>query len=112
MSHHEAAVYRRRAEGLRTFASEISTTSSLSLDSHAGVDTWFGPRADSCTTDLNNVQGAVRSSIDDLRIQAQRFDDTADQLEAAAWAAEHEAGRLRAEKEARRVRVEHERGLS
>lgn len=88
MSHVQAANLRRRAAHLRTLASQMEHTPSMSLQSHATVDTWRGPGAQACTDDLAAAQRAVRLAIDDLADRAWRFDRTADELEAAAIRAE------------------------
>ena len=84
MSYEQAAVYRRRAAHLRSLAAQLGSTPSLSLHLHAGVDTWFGPRADACLDDLACAQRAVHHAVDDLRTQAVAFDRHADELAAAA----------------------------
>ena len=86
MSHEQAAVLRCRASQLRTLATQMTTTPAMSLGSHAGVDTWFGPRPDACTTDLGRAQATVRTAADELRTQAFRFERHADELDAAAIA--------------------------
>ena len=88
MSHYQAAVYRQRAAHLRTLATKIENTPSMSLHLHAGVDTWYGPRPDACATDLALAQQAVRDAIDDLHTQAFAFDRRADELTAAGIRAE------------------------
>ncbi len=93
MSHHQAAVYRQRAAHLRTLASQLAHTPSMSLHLHAGVDTWYGPRPDACAADLALAQQAVHNAIDDLHAQAFAFDRRADELAAAAFRAEREAER-------------------
>lgn len=90
MSYEQAAVYRRRAAHLRSLATQLGTTPSLSLHLHAGVDTWYGPRAEACANDLALAQQAVRHAVDDLRTQAFAFDRRADELEAAAALAERQ----------------------
>lgn len=67
----------------------------MSLDAHAGVDTWYGPRPDECCNALALAQRAARGAVTDLRVQAQRFDDTAAQLDAEAFAAERAAEEAR-----------------
>ena len=101
MSHYQAAVYRQRAAHLRTLATQIDATPSMSLHLHAGVDTWYGPRPDSCMTDLVAAQRAVRDAADDLQRQAFTFERRADELEAAAIRAERDA-----EREAERLALE------
>jgi hypothetical protein len=104
MSHYQAAVYRQRAAHLRTLATKIENTPSMSLHLHAGVDTWYGPRPDACATDLAIAQHAAREAVDDLRTQAFTFDRRADELEAAAIRAEREA-ELEAERDAEAART-------
>jgi len=91
MSYQQAAVYRRRAAHLLHLATQISTTPSMTLHLHAGVDTWYGPRADACASDLERAQQAVHDAVDDLRTQAFTFERRADELEAAALQAERQA---------------------
>ena len=90
MSHHQAAVYRQRAAHLRTLASQLADTPSMSLHLHAGVDTWYGPRPDACAADLALAQQAARDAIDDLHTQAFAFDRLADELDAAAFRTERQ----------------------
>lgn len=91
MSHRQAAAYRQRAAHLRGLANQLIHTPSMSLHLHAGVDTWYGPRADACATELAIAQHGIREAVDDLRTQAFTFDRRADDLEAAAVRAEREA---------------------
>ena len=90
MSHHQAAAYRRRAVHLRSLATQLDTTPSMRLHLYAGVDTWYGPRADACASDLARAQQAVHHAVDELRTQAFTFDRRADELEAAAARAERQ----------------------
>jgi hypothetical protein len=90
MSHHQAAAYRRRAAHLRALANQITHTPSMSLHLHAGVDTWHGPRADACATELANAQHTVREAVDELHTQSFIFDRRAEELEAAAIRADRE----------------------
>lgn len=60
----------------------------MTLHLHAGVDTWYGPRADTCTSELAAAQHAAHEAIDELRTQSFAFDRRADELEAAAIRAE------------------------
>ena len=89
MSHHQAAVYRRRAAHLRSLATQITHTPSMTLHLHAGVDTWYGPRPDACCSELALAQQAVRHAVDELHTQAAVFDRRADELTAAALRAEN-----------------------
>jgi hypothetical protein len=88
MSHEQAAEYRQRAAGLRTLAGKLESTPSMYLEQHAGVDTWFGPQADACCQSLAAAQRSARDAVDDLRTRARHFDQTAEQLEVAAVAAD------------------------
>jgi len=90
MSHRQAAAYRQRATHLRTLANQIAGTPSMSLHRHADVDTWYGPRADACATELAGAQQAVREAVDDLHTQAFAFDRHADELDATAIRAQRE----------------------
>ena len=84
MSHAQAAHYRRRAAHLRTLAYQMQHTPSMTLQTHATVDTWHGPCAQECNQNLASAQRAVHLAIDDLGDRAWRFDRDADELEAAA----------------------------
>lgn len=92
MSHHEAAVYRRRAAHLRALAERLRTTPSMTLHLHAGVDTWHGPRADECTTDLARAQQGMHHAADDLETQALRLHTHADELAMIASRADRDDG--------------------
>ena len=91
MPHHQAATFRQRAAHLRTLATEMTNTPSMSLHQHAGVDTWYGPRADACAAELARAQHAVREAADELRTRAFVFDRRAEELEAATTHLEYEA---------------------
>lgn len=93
MSHAQAAHYRRRAAHLRTLAYQMGHTPSMTLQTHATVDTWTGPCAQECTQNLETAQRAVHLAIDDLGDRAWRFDRHADDLEAAALQADRQRGR-------------------
>lgn len=101
MSHAQAAHFRRRAAHLRTLAAQMQLTPSMTLQSHATVDTWYGPCAQQCNDTLAAAQRSVHLAIDDLGDRAWRFDRHADDLEAAAIRAdralEEAAERERAE---------------
>ncbi len=84
MSHAQAAHYRRRAAHLRSLAHQMTHTPSMTLQTHATVETWHGPCADACANDLATAQRALHLAIDDLGDRAWRFDRNADELEAAA----------------------------
>lgn len=93
MSHAQAAQYRRRATHLRTLASQMQHTPSMTLQTHATVDTWHGPCAQECNQNLATAQRAVHFAIDDLDSRAWRFDRDADELEAAAIHADRQRER-------------------
>ena len=92
MSYGQAAAYRQRAAHLRALAHQIAGTPSMSLHLHAGVDTWYGPRADACASELASAQHSAREAVDELRTQSLVFDRRADELEATAIRADREAG--------------------
>jgi hypothetical protein len=103
MSHAHAARYRGRAAHLRTLAYQMGHTPSMTLQSHATVDTWHGPCADECNQKLAIAQRAMHLAIDDLDDTAWRFDRRADELEAAAIQADRQRERD-AEEAAERAR--------
>ncbi|MEP1122362.1 MAG: hypothetical protein ABJH68_00550 [Ilumatobacter sp.] len=84
MSHAHADHARRRAAHLRTLASEMLHSPSMTLHTHSTVDTWHGPQAQACNQALAGAQRAVHLAIDDLLDRAWRLDRDADELEAAA----------------------------
>lgn len=84
MTHEQAAAYRRRADHLRSLALRIEHTPAMSIEHHADVDTWFGPRPEACRTSIATAQQAARSAAAELRSAAWRFDQHAVALEAAA----------------------------
>ncbi|WP_040492248.1 hypothetical protein [Ilumatobacter nonamiensis] len=61
---------------------------SMSLHLHAGVDTWYGPRAEECTSELTRAQQAMHRAADELDDQACRYEAHADELVAVALRAE------------------------
>jgi hypothetical protein len=73
---------RRRARHLRDLATAIERLPVMSLDTHAGGDTWRGPRADLCRSTLRTNQHQLHGVADDLRWHAHRFDGQADELDA------------------------------
>lgn len=90
MSHAQAAQLRGRAAHLRTLAYQMQHTPSMTLQTHATVDTWLGPSAQRCNENLATAQRAAHLAIDDLGDRAWRFDRQADELEAAAIRADRE----------------------
>lgn len=99
MSHANAAHFRNRAAHLRTLAHQMLHTPSMTLQSHATVDTWHGPCAQECAENLATAQRAVHLAIDDLGDRAWRFDRHADDLEAAAIQADRRLEQQAADRE-------------
>ena len=56
----------------------------MRLDRHADVDTWRGQRPDLCRATLAHNQHQLHAAADDLREQAWRYDQQAEDLEAIA----------------------------
>ncbi len=79
-----AAQLRRRARHLRDLATAIEATPAMSLDVHAGDDTWIGPRPVLCRALLAAGQRQLHRAADDLRSTAYRFELLAEELDAAA----------------------------
>jgi len=79
-----ASMLRHRAGVLRELAGTIEATEAMSLDRHAGDDTWRGVRPLLChnvlVTNLMQVHGAV----EDLRWSAWQLERRANEIEAAA----------------------------
>lgn len=82
MSHHDPTHLRARARTLRTLADSIERTPAMSLDAHAGPDTWRTPRADLCRWILGSNQAQVHRAADELRWSAHRLDRQAAELDA------------------------------
>lgn len=78
----EAMQLRHRAQHLRELATSIEALPAMSLDSHAGDDTWRGRRALLCRSLLATSQHHLHAAADDLRTHASRFDRAADELDA------------------------------
>ncbi len=72
---------RRRARVLRVLAGRIETTTAMSLDAHAGPDTWRTPRGDLCRWILGANQSQVHRAADDLRWSAHRLEQRAAEIE-------------------------------
>lgn len=72
---------RRRARVLRLLAGRMEATPAMSLDAHAGPDTWRTPRGDLCRWILGANQTQVHRTADDLRWSAHRLDERAAEIE-------------------------------
>jgi len=75
---------RQRARHLRQLADAIEAAPVMHLDQHGGVDTWRGHRPDLCRATLASNQQQLHAAADDLRWQAYRMEQQAEELEAAA----------------------------
>ncbi|MCU0259526.1 MAG: hypothetical protein MUE78_00775 [Ilumatobacteraceae bacterium] len=73
---------RDRARALRALATEIERTPAMSLDRHAGPDTWRTPRADLCRAVLRTGQHQLHRAADELRWVAHRLELEAASVEA------------------------------
>lgn len=82
MSQHDPTQLRQRAHTLRSLAVTIEATPAMSLETHAGTDTWRTPRADLCRWVLDTNQAQVHRAADDLRWNAHRLDRRAAEIEA------------------------------
>ncbi|MBV1894713.1 MAG: hypothetical protein KUG57_11730 [Ilumatobacteraceae bacterium] len=76
-----AAQLRRRAQHLRTLASEMESTPALSLGQHAGEETWCGSRPELCRSALKANHQRLHASADSLREQAYLFVRHANEIE-------------------------------
>lgn len=81
MSTHESARLRARARLLRSLATTIETTPAMSLDVHAGSDTWRTPRADLCRWILSSNQAQAHRMVEGLRWDAHRLERQATEIE-------------------------------
>lgn len=79
---HDPGHLRARARDLRNLADTIERTPAMTLDTHAGPDTWRTPRADLCRWILGSNQAQVRRAADDLRWSARRLEQRAAELDA------------------------------
>lgn len=84
MPGHEAIELRRRAQRLRHLASRIEASVVMSLERHAGNDTWRGRRPLLCLNLLRHNQAQLHAEVDGLRWQAFLFDQRAARLDQAA----------------------------
>ena len=79
---------RARAEDLRRLARTLENTPLTTAHTVAGDDTWVGPTAQACATDLRRLARQLLLRCDELRAAARRLERAAD-----AIAAELMAGR-------------------
>ncbi|CAN5552364.1 hypothetical protein BH23ACT3_BH23ACT3_03680 [soil metagenome] len=82
MSRHDPTQLRQRAQTLRTLARTIESNPAMSLEAHAGPDTWRTPRADLCRWILSTNQAQIHRAADDLRWNAHRLERLAAEIEA------------------------------
>jgi hypothetical protein len=82
MSQHDPTQLRQRARTLRSLADAIESTPAMSLETHAGPDTWRTPRADLCRWILGTNQAQIHRAADDLRWNAHRLERRAAEIEA------------------------------
>lgn len=77
----EAEHLRARMVELRKLAEDIERTPLLSLDRHAGPETWSSPAADDCRAELARDQVELHRAAEDLRWRAYQLDREAEQLD-------------------------------
>jgi hypothetical protein len=77
---------RQRANHLRRLAEAIEASPVMRLDRYGDVDTWRGLRPDLCRATLAANQHQLHAAADDLRWHAYRFEQQAEEFEAAARA--------------------------
>lgn len=65
-----------RAATLRRLALRLENCEVGALIQHAGNDTWIGPTADRCRSELATHAAAISSAVTDLRARARRIDAT------------------------------------
>jgi hypothetical protein len=80
----QASQLRLRARQLHELARTIESTPAMSLDQYAGDDTWRGHRPTLCRAVLLSNQHQVHDAVEELRWQAHRLEQHAQELEAAA----------------------------
>lgn len=71
---------RRRAGVLRSLATRIESVAAMSLDAHAGPDTWRTPRGDLCRAMLDANQVQVHRAADELRWRAHQLEHRAHEI--------------------------------
>lgn len=79
-----AQLLRRRAHHLRRLAENIEASPVMHLDRYGDADTWRGSRPELCRATLAANQHQLHSAADDLRSNAYRFEQQAQELEAVA----------------------------
>jgi|TARA_R110002110_G_scaffold202859_3_gene414009 hypothetical protein len=84
MPRHEAIELRRRAHGLRQLASRIEASPVMTLEHHAGHNTWRGRRPLLCVNLLRHDQAQLDAEVEGLRWQAYLFDQQAARVDQAA----------------------------
>ncbi len=78
---------RNRAWGARALALRLESASLLALDRHAGTDTWQCPAADEFFLTVVDFQHRLLGAADDLRWEALRLEQQAEEQEATDAAA-------------------------
>jgi hypothetical protein len=73
----DAHELRERARTLRSLASEIERGPAMSLDRHAGPETWRTPRAELCRSVLRTGQRQLHQAAEELRWIAHRLESEA-----------------------------------
>jgi|TARA_R110002110_G_scaffold75033_1_gene198418 hypothetical protein len=81
---YEAIELRRRAQRLRHLASRIDASLVMTLERHAGNNTWRGRRPLLCVNLLRHDQSQLAAEVEGLRWQAYLFDQQAARLDQAA----------------------------
>lgn len=82
MSSTEATALRRRAHALRAVAGQVEQSPVMTLERHAGDDTWRGRRPELCRTMLIANQAQLHREVEALRWQAYLLDQLASDIEA------------------------------
>jgi hypothetical protein len=65
-----------RAATLRRLALHLENCEVSGLAQRAGNDTWIGPTADRCRSELAMHAAAISAAVTDLRTRARRIDAT------------------------------------
>ena len=84
MPGHQAIELRLRAQRLHQLASRIEASLVMSLERHAGTNTWRGRRPLLCVNLQRHNQAQLHAEVDGLRWQAYLFDQRAARLDLAA----------------------------
>jgi hypothetical protein len=77
----EAQRLRWRCDDLRRLADAVERTQLLSLERHAGPETWRSAAAEQCVAELSDDQVRLFHAADDLRWMAWQLERQADELE-------------------------------